>query len=251
MAGVSLMLLEVLERMHRIVVTNRVGEKLSDVEVDREQTVDYVAACLSLMPTSNIYIDGRLLEDEAKAAVLKAIADAEAQATAQVGGAPGAAPADAQAAPVIGGGPASATPASAAPASPPAPPLPVPDPEQVASYLDTLSRAFDDVRRAQLQNLRDLQDCARRYSEMWMERERQFADEAARQRELTSKSLADVDLLRRCAKTTVMIEDMKDTRAERAAEALRLQDRPAQAAAAGQSLGFMDLVHGFLSLVKK
>ncbi|MEZ4454751.1 MAG: hypothetical protein R3B09_35200 [Nannocystaceae bacterium] len=234
--------------MHRIVVTNQVGEKLSDVDVDPVDTVEYVAACISLMPTACVYIDGHLLDDNAKAAVLRALAEAEAKAKgdAAVDGVASASSPAAEARPAGGGSSSSAT-ETIASSTPP----PIPDPEQVASYLDTLNRAFEDVRRAQLQNLRDLQDCARRYSEMWMERERQFADEAARQRELTSKSLADVDLLRRCAKTTVLMEDLREVQAERAAETRRLPAGPPPAPAQRGGLGFMDLVHGFLSLTKQ
>jgi hypothetical protein len=45
-------------------------------------------------------------------------------------------------------------------------------------------------------------ECTRMVGRVLVERERDFADEAARQRELTRKSLADVDLLGRCVKVT-------------------------------------------------
>ena len=110
-----------------------------------------------MLPDAGIYLDGELLPDEARAAMRLTM------------------PREA-AAPLV---------------------HPPPEPEKLRDYAETLQRAFEDVRQGYVQSLRDFQDCARRFSEMWIERERQFADEAARQRELTHRSLADVDLLGR------------------------------------------------------
>ena len=89
-----------------------------------------------------------------------------------------------------------------------------------------------------VQSLRDLQDCARRYSEMWLERERQFADEAARQRGLTSRSLADVDLLDRSVKAAKLQEMFAVAGANSAARVQR-----------GPSVSAMDLLGGLLRAV--
>lgn len=77
-----------------------------------------------------------------------------------------------------------------------------PTTEKVKDYNETLQLAFDDVRRAQVQTMRDMAECTRLFGQVLIEQQRQFADEAARQRELTRKSLADVDLLGRCVKVT-------------------------------------------------
>jgi len=80
--------------------------------------------------------------------------------------------------------------------------VPPPTPEKVKDYNETLQQAFDDVRRAQVQTMRDMADCTRLFGQVLIEQQRQFADEAARQREITRKSLDDVDLLGRCVKAT-------------------------------------------------
>ncbi|MCY1004456.1 hypothetical protein OV079_02500 [Nannocystis pusilla] len=86
-------------------------------------------------------------------------------------------------------------------------PVPPPEPEKLRDYAETMQHAFEDVRKGYVQNLRDIQDCAKRFSELWIEREQQFANEAARQRELMHKSLADVDLLGRSVKA-VQLDDV-------------------------------------------
>jgi hypothetical protein len=87
---------------------------------------------------------------------------------------------------------------SIVPARLPAPP----EPEKVQDYNETLQRVFADVRKHHVEVLRDMAECTRMVGRVLVERERDFADEAARQRELTRKSLADVDLLGRCVKVT-------------------------------------------------
>jgi len=91
---------------------------------------------------------------------------------------------------------------AAANAAATATPPPSPSPEKVRDYNETLQQAFDDVRRAQVQTVRDMAECTRLIGQVLIEQQRQIADEAARQREITRKSLSDVDLLGRCVKAT-------------------------------------------------
>ncbi|WP_100793522.1 hypothetical protein [Nannocystis exedens] len=151
-----------------MVITTGLGEFITESDVEEHELVDTLRAWIRVLPNAGIYLDGELVSDEARMAIRLAL--------------------------------------SSETASPPVHPV-APEPEKLRDYAETLQRAFDDVRKGYVQSLRDLQDCARRFSEMWIERERQFADEAARQRELTRKSLADVDLLGRSVKA-VQLDDM-------------------------------------------
>lgn len=123
-------------------------------------------------------------------------------------------------------------------AAPATPVEALPDPAHIKEYSETLKQAFADLRMGHVQSLRDLQDCARRYSDMWLERERQFADEAARQRGLTSRSLADVDLLDRSVKAAKLQEMFATAGANSAARVHR-----------GPSVSAMDLLGGLLRAV--
>ncbi|PCC68222.1 hypothetical protein SAMN02745121_08627 [Nannocystis exedens] len=158
--------------IRRMVVTTARGDFITDLDIEERQIVGALCAWLGLLPDAGIYIDGELVPDEVRVAIRFALASETAPSPAvQVA------------------------------------PVPPPEPEKLRDYTETLQRAFDDLRQGHVQTLRDMQDCARRFSEMWLERERQFADEAARQRELTGKSLADVDLLGRSVKA-VQLEDV-------------------------------------------
>jgi len=77
---------------------------------------------------------------------------------------------------------------------------PLPEPARLKEYSETLKQSFADLHQGYVQFIRDTQEWARRSGELLIERERQFADEAVRQRKLTSQSLADIDLLGRSIK---------------------------------------------------
>ncbi len=189
--------------MRRVVISTGSGQYITEADVEEQALVGTVASWLQVLPDAGIYFDGQLLSDEARLAMLAALT-------------------------------APATPAP----STPAPAEALPDPAHIKEYSETLKQAFADLRASHVQSLRDLQDCARRYSEMWLERERQFADEAARQRGLTSKSLADVDLLDRSVKAAKLQEMFAVAGAN---SAVRAQRNPGVSA--------MDLLGGLLRAV--
>ena len=155
--------------MRRMVVSTARGEFVTEKDVAEEQLAAALVECLRVMPDAGVYLDGHLVPEEARLAALIALSAGTA-----------------------------ATPAPVA--------APPPEPEKLREYSETLQHAFEDLRKGYVQSLRDLQDCAKRYSDMWIEREKQFADEAARQRGLTHKSLADVDLLGRSVKAAQLKE---------------------------------------------
>ncbi|MEZ4454857.1 MAG: hypothetical protein R3B09_35735, partial [Nannocystaceae bacterium] len=116
-----------------------------------------------------------------------------------------------------------AAPGAAATSAPPAvaftTPRTAPEPQQVADVLAMLQRGFevvcqgyDDVRRGKLQNLEDMQEFSRRFTEMHMASQRELADEAVRQRRLTAQSLADIDVLDRAVKTTQLSGSLAEVR---------------------------------------
>lgn len=184
--------------MRRVVISTGSGQFITEADVEEQALVATVAAWLQVLPDAGIYLDGQLLSDEVRLAMQAALA---------------------------------------APATP-APIEALPDPAHIKEYSETLKQAFADLRMGHVQSLRDLQDCARRYSEMWLERERQFADEAARQRGLTSRSLADVDLLDRSVKAARLQEMFAVAGANSAAMVQR-----------GPSVSIMDLLGGLLRAV--
>lgn len=184
--------------MRRVVISTAAGQFITEADVEEHALVGTVAAWLQVLPDAGIYLDGQLLSDEVRQAVQGALASA----------------------------------ATPAPAEQPL------EPATLNAYNETLKQAFADLRVGYVQSLRDLQDCARRYSDMWIERERQFADEAARQRGLTSRSLADVDLLDRSVKAAQLQELFASAGANSAARARR-----------ESSVNVMDLVGGLLRAV--
>lgn len=183
--------------MRRMVVSTGRGEFITEMDVEEHELVDSLSAWLRVLPDAGIYLDGQLVPEEARMAMRHAM--------------------------------------SSGTASPLSRPVPPPEPERLRDYAETLQRAFDDVRQGYVQSLRDFQDCARRFSEMWIERERQFADEAARQRELTHKSLADVDLLGRSVKAVQLDEVLAMSSVHTSAMARR-----------DHGVALMDYVGGFL-----
>jgi hypothetical protein len=144
--------------MRWMVVTTTRGQVLNELDVSEEQLVDVVSTWVRALPDADIYLDGQRVPQEARLLMLAAASPAAA--TTQV-------------------------------AAPP------PEPEKLRSYAEVLQLGFDDLRKGYVASLNDMHDCAKRFGEMWLERERQFAEEAARQRELTHKSLKDADLLGR------------------------------------------------------
>ncbi len=152
--------------MRRLVVTTGLGAFITEKDVEEHDLVGEVATYVRMFPAGAFYLDGQLVEATTVDAIKAALSSGVA---AELVGQPPAAP---------------------------------PEPEKVQDYNETLQRVFADVRKHHVEVLRDMAECTRMVGRVLVERERDFADEAARQRELTRKSLADVDLLGRCVKVT-------------------------------------------------
>ncbi|HUR49164.1 MAG TPA: hypothetical protein VMY88_06495 [Acidimicrobiales bacterium] len=159
--------------MRKLVVSSDGGAFITGIDVEEHDLAGGVATCVRLFPESSIYIDGRLVDDETVATIKAALA--------------------------AGIGAAMTESVPTQPASQPASPQ---GPEMVQDYNETLQRVFTDVRKHHVEVLRDMAESTRMIGRVLIEREREFADEAARQRELTRKSLADIDLLGRSVKAT-------------------------------------------------
>ncbi len=128
--------------------------------MDEQELVASVVTLSQVLPELGIYIDGQLVTPEVRQAMTAALA-AAASATSEA---------------------------------------PLPEPARLREYSETLKQSFADLHQGYVQFIRDTQEWARRSGELLIERERQFADEAVRQRKLTSQSLADIDLLGRSIK---------------------------------------------------
>ncbi len=152
--------------MRRLVVTTGLGAFITEKDVEDHDLVGEVAGYVRMFPAGAFYLDGQLVEAATVDAIKAALSSGVA---AELVGQPPAAP---------------------------------PEPEKVQDYNETLQRVFADVRKHHVEVLRDMAECTRMVGRVLVERERDFADEAVRQRELTRKSLADVDLLGRCVKVT-------------------------------------------------
>ncbi len=152
--------------MRRLVVTTGLGAFITEKDVEDHDLVGEVAGYVRMFPAGAFYLDGQLVEAATVDAIKAALSSGVA---AELVGQPPAAP---------------------------------PEPAKVQDYNETLQRVFADVRKHHVEVLRDMAECTRMVGRVLVERERDFADEAARQRELTRKSLADVDLLGRCVKVT-------------------------------------------------
>jgi hypothetical protein len=152
--------------MRRLVVTTGLGAFITEKDVEDHDLVGEVAGYVRMFPAGAFYLDGQLVEAATVDAIKAALSSGVA---AELVGQPPAAP---------------------------------PEPAKVQDYNETLQRVFADVRKHHVEVLRDMAECTRMVGRVLVERERDFADEAVRQRELTRKSLADVDLLGRCVKVT-------------------------------------------------
>lgn len=155
--------------MRRLVVTTVSGEFITGLDVGEHDVLQATVACIHMFPASGIYLDGQLLEADV---LVKMMALADSPATMR-------------------------TTADTRPSPPPPP-----EPEKIQDYNETMQRAFNDVRKHHVEILRDMAECTKVFGHVLIDHQKQLADEAARQRELTRKSLADVDLLGRSVKAT-------------------------------------------------
>jgi hypothetical protein len=149
------------------------------------------------MPDAGIYLDGELVPPEARLAMQLAMSAPSASA------------------------------ASSAVA--------LPEPERLRSYAEVMQLAFNDLRDGYVASLRHLHECATQYSAMWLEREKQLADEAARQRKLTHQSLKDLDLIERCVAGVKLKDGLATAGVHNISRARR-----------ADGMRFTDLLAGFL-----
>lgn len=152
--------------MRRLVVATQSGEFITGTDVEEHELVPAMITCMHMFPTGTVYLDGQLLPDETLQRMMAA--------------APGPGVVRAE----------------------PSAPAALPEPEKIQDYNETMQRAFNDVRKHHVEVLRDLAECTKTFGHVLIDHQKRFADEAARQRELTRKSLADVDLLGRSVKAT-------------------------------------------------
>lgn len=139
-----------------------------------------------LLPDAGIYIDGQLVTEEQHR--LMKLALAAAAATSAVP--------EAQAAP--------------------------PDPDKLKDYGAVLRQTFGDLHQGYVDLNREMLNWTRQSGAVLIQREwDRLADEAARQRKLTSQSLADIDLLGRSVKTVQLQETFAMAGANTAARARR------------------------------
>lgn len=162
--------------MRRMVVTTARGHVVTDEKVTEEKIVDAVSKWMQAVPDCGVYLDGTLISDEVRLAML---------------------------------GQPLARAAAPAPAS-------LPEPAEIRSYAEALQHAFAGLCGGYVDLLRLTQGCVKEHSELCLDRERRSADEAARQRELTHKSLKDIDLLDR----SVAAARLKDNLAAAGAQSM-------------------------------
>jgi len=183
--------------MRKLVVCTSSGDVIKERDLEDRELVNVVGAWLYAMPECALYLDGELMPEEA-VKVMRAAIDAQAKA-------------------------ATSEPTSTT-APPTAPTMAPTTPEQIKDFADVLRLVFDDVRKAHLQGLRDIKEIADGVSHMIVEHTRLVADEAARQRGLTQKSLGDVDLLARSF-MAVRFEEATSITAQGASLRGRMQPR--------------------------
>lgn len=156
--------------MRRMVVRTASGQVVTDVGVTEQQLAECVTRWIRLAPGCGVYVDGVLVSHEVRRAWQAAT-----------------------------GAAASTTPAPAV-ASAPAAPI---EPDQLRSAAEAMQYAYSGVVKGWQDVLDFAQDFTKKCGEQLLERERAIADEAARQRELTHKSMKDIDLLERSVAATV------------------------------------------------
>jgi len=186
--------------MRRMVVTTARGQLVTEADVAEDQLVEVVSAWVRAMPDAGIYLDGELVPPQARLAMQLAMSAQSASA---------------------------ATTATTVAA--------LPEPERLRSYAEVMQLAFNDLRDGYVASLRHLHECATQYSAMWLEREKQLADEAARQRELTHQSLKDLDLLERCVAGVKLKDGLATAGVHNISRARRVD-----------GMRFTDLLAGFL-----
>ena len=172
-------------RSMRVVVCTSGGGFLREDDVEENEVPANVVTWLHLLPDAGIYIDGQLVTEEQHRVMKLALAAAAATSAVP----------EAQAAP--------------------------PDPDRLKDYGAVLRQTFGDLHQGYVDLNREMLNWTRQSGAVLIQRERELADEAARQRKLTSQSLADIDLLGRSVKTVQLQETFAMAGANTAARARR------------------------------
>ena len=155
--------------MHRVVaIDQETGRAIDEVVESEFLAWELVRECLGFWPEAAVYVDGHLIPESLAVWLSQ-------------GGAP----------PQM---PAPAPPQAPAPSSPPQMTI---EPEKIPDFAALVCRFFSDAFQAQIEGLTSVVEMSKKLSALMIERERQHADEAVRQRKLLHQSLADIDLLDR------------------------------------------------------
>ena len=188
------------ERVNRVVAVEQTGRMIDEVVESTAHAWDVVRECLRAWPDAQVYVDGQRLHPMVKARILEELAEL---------------------------------------ADPPASPEMVMAPERIPEFAESVCRFFDDAFQSQIKGLDGFVTLSQRYGELLLERERrmvererELADEAVRQRKLLHQSLADIDLLDR----SVTVARFRHAAAR--------ADRPRESS----GYSFMDFVSGLSGL---
>lgn len=170
-------------RSMRVVVCTSRGDFIREGDLEEHEVPTNVVTWLHLLPDAGIYIDGQLVTEAQHRLMKVAVAAAVAAA--------------------------------------PDPSATAPDADKLKDYGAVLRQTFGDLHQGYVDLNREMLNWTRQSGAVLIERERELADEAARQRKLTSQSLADIDLLGRSVKTVQLQETFAMAGANTAARARR------------------------------
>ena len=176
--------------MHTVAVYTLSNDLITNVNVATEE-LDQVVASFAVLMGTRIYIDGRLLPPAQRAHFLRAYREE-----------------------ALGPGLVQASSSNASTSA-----APLPSMQEVTSWMDIMRRGLEDIShgfeavqsaaaqqhqfaaQAAAQQLQNMHTTMKAATEMFLQMQRELADEAVRQRKLTAQSLGDIDLLDRAVKT--------------------------------------------------
>ncbi len=199
--------------MHRVVVSTVDGVVLAEHDVASAEVAPTLALLILQTPDAVFYVDGYTISDQDRAFLFQnALAELAAAAATSPPAANTATPASPTTAAASAAAPSTAPVDAPSSSTPPPTDATTPhvrellEPPAIKSYQDLVLHTLSQAHVAQVLSLTNFHEVARKFSDMWIERERLFADEAARQRSITRQSLADIDLLGRSVKLAQLTE---------------------------------------------
>lgn len=205
----------------RIVMCTEGGQPVFDAEVPENEIIGVLVGLMRRLPHLPIYVDGHLVPPEARATIYAALlADPAPE-------------------------PAAAATAQPVATMEPAPPLETP--KGIAELVNVVLfqglaanlRIFEDLRRSQVTAFDDLRKIQTELMSMALEREKQFADECARQRAFMRAALKDIDLLDR----SIAAKNVSDRFA-------RARGAVSDGAANEEGLKWQDLLTGVMRVIQ-